>query len=278
MKRANPALRDADRVLEILRDQRDSLAQLAADSAEVTEPLAREKAHVAGFLSNAGASGQATAERGADLEASLQRFPEFLRQFRTTMRTLQGFSDAASPVFSDLDRATPALTEATRNLAPFTAASTVALKSLGNAGQAAGPTFAAADPVVKKARNLARSGASPTTKLAKFLVNTEETGGWEDLTELIYNSSASTNEFDQFGHFIRSLVVIQNCPDYVTVGVSGCSANFTGPGARSSVAFDPAAMMQQDPGRAGRRIRRDRIQRDRPEHLPQPVRPRRTDA
>ena len=93
------------------------------------------------------------------------------------MRNLQGFSDAATPVFSDLDRATPALTEATRNLAPFTAASTVALKSLGNAGEASGPKFAAADPVVKKARDLARSGVTPTSQLAKFLVSTEEDEG-----------------------------------------------------------------------------------------------------
>ena len=161
VKRANPDLRDADRLLQILHEQRDELAQLATDSERVTRPLAEQRQHVAGFLANAGAAGEATAERGADLEASLQRFPQFLREFRTTMRRLQGFSDAATPVFTDLDRATPALTEATRNLSPFTAASTVALKSLGNAGEASGPIFAAADPVVKKSRNLARSGASP---------------------------------------------------------------------------------------------------------------------
>ena len=30
------------------------------------------------------------------------------------MRSLQGFSDAATPVFTNLDKAAPALTEATR--------------------------------------------------------------------------------------------------------------------------------------------------------------------
>ena len=73
-----------------------------------------------------------------------------------------------------LDEATPALTEATRHLAPFTSASTVALKALGNAGEASGPIFAEAEPVVKKTRNLARTGASPTTKLAKFFVSTNQ--------------------------------------------------------------------------------------------------------
>ena len=244
VKRANPDLRDADRLLEILAQQRQELAQLAADSERVTKPLADQRQHVAGFLSNAGAAGQATAERGAELEASLSKFPQFLREFRTTMRKLQTFSDAATPVFSDLDRATPALTEATRNLGPFTAASTVALKSLGNAGEAAGPKFRAADPVVKKARNLARSGVSPTTKLAKFLVSTRKTKGFDSLLDLIYNGTGATNEFDKYGHLVRSLVKLTDCAEYVTAPRSGCKATFE-EGSGEASAFDAGAVYQR---------------------------------
>jgi phospholipid/cholesterol/gamma-HCH transport system substrate-binding protein len=243
VKRANPDLRDADRLLQILAQQKEELAQLAADSERVTKPLADQRQHVAGFLSNAGAAGQATAERGSELEASLAKFPQFLREFRTTMRNLQGFSDAATPVFEDLDRATPALTEATRNLAPFTAASTVALKSLGNAGEASGPKFRAADPVVKKARNLARSGVSPTTNLAKFLVSTKKTKGFDNLVDLIYNGAGATNEFDKYGHLIRSLVTLQDCAEYLTKPRSGCKATFEGGGEASS--FDASAVYQR---------------------------------
>jgi ABC-type transporter Mla subunit MlaD len=242
VKRANPDLRDADLLLKILRDQRDELAQLAEDSDRVVRPLARERAHVAGFFSNAGAAGQATAERGAELEASLRRLPQFLREFRTTMRNLQGFSEAATPVFGYLDEATPALTEATRNLGPFTAASTVALKSLGNAGEAAGPKLRAADPIVKKARNLARTGASPTTKLARFLVSTKKTGGWNGLVDLIYNGTGALNEFDKYGHLIRSLVVIADCAEYVAQPKTGCKANFT---EAEASAVDSAALYQR---------------------------------
>ena len=90
------------------------------------------------------------------------------------MRSLRRFSDAATPVFADLDRATPgASPKRPGNLTPFSAASTVALKSLGNAGEASrADVLRAADPVVKKTRNLARSGVGPTTKLAEFLVST----------------------------------------------------------------------------------------------------------
>ena len=66
------------------------------------------------------------------------------------MGSLQGFSDAATPVFADLGKAAPSLTDATRTLTPFSEATTVALKSLGETGEASGPIFREADPVVRK--------------------------------------------------------------------------------------------------------------------------------
>jgi len=231
VKRANPVLRDVDRLFGILAAQRNRLAQLASDSETILGPLSRERAHVAGFFANAGAAAQASSERGPELEASLRKFPRFLREFRLTMHSLQGFSDAAAPVFADFGKAAPSLTDATRTLAPFSEASTVALKSLGATGEVAGPLLREADPIVRKTTELARSGAAPTTDLAEFFGSLEKTKGWDGLVELIYNSTAATNGFDQYGHFIRTLVTLTNCTDYIAGrgGTSGCVARFTGP-------------------------------------------------
>jgi ABC-type transporter Mla subunit MlaD len=241
VKRANPVLRDIDRLFGILSSQRDRLAQLTSDSDEILGPLARERSHVAGFFSNAGAAAQASSERGAQLEASLRKFPTFLREFKLTMRSLQGFSDAAAPVFSDLGKAAPSLTDATRTLTPFSEATTVSLKSLGETGEESGPIFREADPVVRKSRDLAISGVAPTGELAKLLVNIEQTGGWDGLVSLIYNTNASLNGFDQYGHYGRTLVTLSNCLDYIeeAAGTSSCSARFNGPNA--SEATDSAA-------------------------------------
>jgi phospholipid/cholesterol/gamma-HCH transport system substrate-binding protein len=233
VKRANPVLRDVDRLFGILAAQRNQLAQLASDSEEILRPLSLARAHVAGFIANSGAAAQASSERGPELEASLRKFPRFLREFRLTMRSLQGFSDAATPVFNDLGKAAPSLTDATRTLTPFSEASTVALKSLGATGEVAGPLLREADPIVRKTTELAKSGAAPTTNLAKFFVSIEKTKGWDGLVELIYNTTATINGFDQYGHFVRSLVTLTNCTDYVAGkgGTSSCVARFTGPNA-----------------------------------------------
>ncbi len=215
IRRADPALRDTDRLLAILAAQRNQLAQLASDSETILHPLARERAHVAGFLDSAGFAAQATAERSAALEASLQKFPIFLHQFRLTMRSLQGFSDQALPVTQALGKAAPSLTEATRLLTPFSAASTVALRSLGNAGEASGAKFRAADPIVIKARDLAQTGESPLSNFSRFLGTTQKTGGFENLMALIYNTTGQVNGFDQYGHYLRAMVTPSNCFDYI---------------------------------------------------------------
>ncbi len=240
VKRANPVLRDADRLFGILRAQRNQLAQLSADSEQILEPLSRERTSVAGFFSNAGAAAQASTEKGTALEASLSKLPGFLRELRETMGSFEYFSKAGTPVVESLGKAAPALTKATRALTPFSAASTVSLKSLGASGEEAGPKIRAADPVVEKIRDLSRSGATPTTELAEFLVSTRKNNGFDGIADLIYNSTAAANEFDRYGHFTRSLTALTNCIDYVTAPTSGCSANFNGPGSSSSASASDA--------------------------------------
>jgi phospholipid/cholesterol/gamma-HCH transport system substrate-binding protein len=246
VKRANPVLRDVDRAFGILSAQRNQLAQLASDSEEILRPLSRERSHFAGFLANSGAAAEASAEKGPELEEALQKFPTFLREFRQTMVSLKSFSDAGTPVFEDFGTAAPALTDATRTLTPFSESLTVALKSLGKAGEASGPIFAEADPVIRKAATLAKSGVVPTAELAKLLVNIKKTGGWDGLTELIYNTTASLNGFDQYGHFGRTRVTLTNCIEYeaASAGSSGCVANFNGPRAQASASTDPAALFR----------------------------------
>ncbi|HYQ77499.1 MAG TPA: MlaD family protein [Solirubrobacterales bacterium] len=246
VKRANPVLRDVDRLFGILSAQRKQLAQLASDSDAILDPLSRERRALAGFLTNSGAAAEASSEKGPELEEALQKFPTFLAEFRQTMKSLESFSDAGTPLLEDFGTAAPSLTDATKTLTPFSEALTVSLKSLGDAGEASGPIFAEADPVVKKARDLAKSGVKPTGDLAKLLVNIKKTGGWNGLTELIYNTTATLNGFDKYGHFGRARVTLSTCLEYIPYpsGFSGCVSNFNGPKAQESATTSAAALFR----------------------------------
>ncbi len=245
IKKANPTLRSVDKLFGQLTEQKDQLAQLAADSQEILEPLTREKEHVVGFLAHSGEAAEASAEHGAELESALEKFPTFLVEFRETMKNLKEFSDAGTPLLEDLGEAAPSLTTATRTLTPFSEATTVALKSLASAGEASGPVFAQATPVVKKASKLAKTGVVPARELAALFGSLEETKGWQRLNELIYNSTGAFNGFDQYGHYGRALVTLSNCLNYVPTseGTSGCDANFNGENA--SIAQDSQASVAE---------------------------------
>jgi len=122
----------------------------------------------------------------------------------------------------------------------------VALKSLGSAGEASGPIFNQADPVIRKARDLAQTGVNPTENLAKLFVSLRKTGGWDGLTELIYNTTGSLNGYDQYGHFGRTRVTLSNCLEYVVsgAGTSGCDANFNGVNAAEPAETNPEELIK----------------------------------
>jgi ABC-type transporter Mla subunit MlaD len=247
IKKANPTLRYVDKIFGELTEQKDQLAQLAAESDEILEPLTREKEHVVGFLARSGEAAEASSEHGTELEASLEKFPTFLAEFRQTMSSLKEFSDAGTPLLEDLGVAAPSFTDATKELTPFSEATTVALKSLGTAGEQSGPVFAEANPVVKKASKLAKSGVVSTRELAALFGSLEETKGWQRLTELIYNSAGAFNGFDKYGHYGRALVTLSTCltyePNKAGYSGGGCSARFHGP--HASEAQEASASVAQ---------------------------------
>jgi phospholipid/cholesterol/gamma-HCH transport system substrate-binding protein len=228
VKRADPALRETDRVLAQLARQNHELARLAANSDRVLAPLARERAKVAGFIRNANTASEATAERSADLEASFQKFPAALQALRRQMVQLQRFSDQARPTFADFAQAAPNITRSTKALGPFAHAATPALTTLGEAAQKGTRPIVQSDPTLVKARNLVEKAPPAANSLSKLLSTFRKTGGYKHLMHLIYFTTGAVNGFDKFGHFLRATLQVTGCTtlsSIVTPG-EGCLANW----------------------------------------------------
>ena len=224
--RANPALRETDRVLKILAEQNRQLESLAVNGDRSLAPLAREREHLTGFLRNAAISGQATAERSADLEEGLQKFPETLRQVRLTMTKLKRFSDAGLPLFTDLNTAGKSLSKATVKLPAFAHLSIPALRTLGDAAQSAGPKLVASDGLLTDLSQTASSSVPVGINFSNFLDTFTRTQGFQNLMDFIYNSVGTTNGIDSFGHFLRSNLQLTSCVEIAVSLQSGCEANF----------------------------------------------------
>src|SRR5215208_768697 len=224
--RANPALRQTDRVLNILAQQNQQLASLASNGDRVLERLARNRSHITGFFRNAAVAGQATAERSADLEAGLEKFPETLREVRLTMTKLKDFADQGTPLFTDLNRAAPGLSKATVNLPKFAKLGIPALQSLGDAAQSAGPKLAASDGMLTDLAATANSSVPVGQSFSAFLDTFTKTQGFQNLMDFIYNSVGSTNGVDSQGHFLRANLQLTSCVEVAVTVQSGCEAFF----------------------------------------------------
>ena len=255
IRRANPALQQTDRVLAILAKQNKVLADLATNSDQILAPLARERVRVADSIVQSGAVAQATAERSADLQRTIQKLPIFLRRLRPTMRRLGGLSDQAAPVFEDLGREAPSINAFIRQLGPFSAAALPSLRTLGEAAKVGGPALKAAHPTIRLLRTFARNAKPLSTNLAALTDSFQKTGGVERLLDYIFYQVAAVNGFDQFGHYLRAGLVVNLCSTYALTPQVGCSANFakaTGSSARLS-SGDRKTLIANAAALAGRR-------------------------
>jgi phospholipid/cholesterol/gamma-HCH transport system substrate-binding protein len=244
IRRADPALKETDKVLKILADQNDVLERLAVDSDTILGPLARERRHVSGAIANAGAVARATAERGDALQADIERLPAFLRELKPTMVRLGGLSDEMTPVLSDLGAVAPDINRMIIELGPFSRAGIPALKSLGEAADIGTPAVKAARPVVADLANLAAVARPVGANLRKLLVSFQKTGGIERAMDYVFYQVAAINGFDSFGHYLRAGLIVNQCSNYAIQAVFGCSANFSRASATSAVA---AARASGDP-------------------------------
>ena len=158
IRRADPALKEVNEVLKLLASQNRVLANLARDSDTVLAPLARERAaRVTRRSSTRATSPQATAERGDDLEADIERLPALPAGATSpTMRRLGGLSDQATPVFRELGNEAPDINRMIGELGPFSEAGIPAIESLGDASVIGTPAMRDLLPVTKDLRRFAK--------------------------------------------------------------------------------------------------------------------------
>jgi ABC-type transporter Mla subunit MlaD len=226
--RANPALRETDRVLKQLADENVTLKNLASESDRALAPLARDRRHLAGFIKNANEVGEATAAHSADIQRGIQKLPRFLRELKPTLVDLGALSDEMTPTLADLDTAAPSLTRLVLQLGPFSRSATQSLVSLGKTTDVGGPVLQRALPVVKDLRAFAHSAKPVSTDLDALTASLDKTGGLEQAMNYIFFQMTAINGFDEISHYLRASLLVNTCSTYATTGETpGCAAHFT---------------------------------------------------
>src|SRR4051794_31429019 len=224
IRRANPALRQTDRVLNQLADENVTLANLAQRSDQALGPLARERRHLSGFITNANEVGEATALQRANIERGIQKLPEFLRQLKPYLTDLGQLADDMTPTLSDLNQASPALARMTLALGPFANGATKSLVSLGKATDVGGPVLQKANPVVNDLKAFASNAVPVSRNLDSLTASLDKTGGLEQFMNYIFFQMTAINGFHQISHYLRASLLVNLCSTYASAPPPGGGA------------------------------------------------------
>ncbi len=250
--RANPALGDTDRVIKILVQQDHTLARLATDSDAVLAPLARERHHLAGFVTQANTTAVASAQRAADIQKTFQEFPSFLTQLRPLMADLGTLADQGTPLMTSLGQSASAVGQQFANLTPFAAKARTALIDLGKSAQQSQPALVATLPLAQRLGRLGSAAVPSAALLDRLTASIQKTGGIQQLMNLLFAGAVAGNGFNSLGHYVRAEPLVSDCTDYVTRPAPGCSANFaSGSASASSASAGSASAGSASAGSAG---------------------------
>jgi virulence factor Mce-like protein len=248
--RANPALRETDKVLAILANQNRTLARLADDSDRVLGPLAREREAFADWIVQANETGEATAERRVDLRRGINRLPAFLRELRLLMIDLEGFADQGTPLLRDLGTSAPDLARLIRGQGTIADASREAFPSLGDALERGRPALVNARPLIQDLGRLGEQLEPTSRDLDELTRSLDQTGAVNRIADFNYYTALSTNGFDEVGHYLRAGLANNLCTTYTIQPFSNCLAKFSNPGAATASA-SVAARGAKTPRSAG---------------------------
>jgi len=245
IRRADPALGYTDQVLKILAGQNRELAKLATDSATVLGPLARQRSALAGFITQANTTSEASAARAADISRSIQLLPGFLSQLRPLMADLGTLADQGTPLASDLGQSAAALGREFRELTPFANVARTALINLGNSAEQSQAPLVATIPLAQQLNQLGTQAAPAASLLNQLTASLDKTGAINALMAVLFNGTNAANGFDSLGHYVRDELLVSDCTGYAITPVPGCSAKFaTGSAAAataSAAAVSPAS-------------------------------------
>jgi ABC-type transporter Mla subunit MlaD len=225
VRRANPALKEFDGFVKVLAEQDRLLGRLIDESDTVLAAWVDKRKETAGFIDQAGATAAAAAERGDDIERNFERFPAFLRELKPTAERFSGMADQMTPALNSLDSQAKAINTMVANTGPFFSAATPALVSLGDFSNRARELFPAIRPLIADLDELGRPLRPATDNLAKLFGSFDDTGGIEELMQLIYFYTGTVNGVDAQGHYARASLVFNGaCISRLSQGPQNCGS------------------------------------------------------
>jgi ABC-type transporter Mla subunit MlaD len=233
LRRASPALRETNKVLAILAQQNQVLADLAKNADEVVGELAENRTDVTRFVSEARNTAQISASRDRELAAGFRRLPGFLRELEPSMAELGRTVDAQGPALRNLSLSAGQIERLFDNLQPFAEASRPGIEALGRSSDAGREAVRSATPTVAELEKYSRGCPELGKNLAIILEHLDDRGysaeedprspggkgytGLEALLQYTFDQTLSTNIHDGETHILNVFPFEGQCAAYADI-------------------------------------------------------------
>ena len=275
IRRASPALRETNKVLDILARQNQVLKDLSVNADTVIGDLADNRKNVGRFVKEAEDVATTSAERRRELAAGLQRLPTFLRELRPTMAELGATADASTPYLRDLNASAGQLERFLNELGPFAEASKGNVRTLADTADTARPAVESAKPVVAQLTKATQNAPELANNLEIVLRDLDDRKravekdkrspggqgytGFEAFLSYVFDQMMAINIYDENGHILKVNLSVSECSEYQNADsikrkekespgfISRCLAAL-GPNQPGVTTADPTDTGVDDPG------------------------------
>jgi ABC-type transporter Mla subunit MlaD len=226
IRRANPTLAEARRVIAILNRQRGQITSAVDATDTIVAELASRRGQLQTFVDRAARVTLRTADRRSELADAIRRLPGLLAVAQPALQRLDELAVNGTPVINDLHASAPSFNRLTADLRPFARAAVPALKQLGKTAVIGRKTLQDAQPLAAELRRYARASKVTARTVSQVFVNLRDRGFVENLLSFVYFGASATSRFDANSHILPAHLIGSGCSSFATAPVPGCSANF----------------------------------------------------
>lgn len=227
LRRANPSLEHANRVIGVLQRQKTQLATILDRSNEIVGKLANNTKTFTDFVDEADRTVQTTGARSQQLQESVRRLPGLLDALEPAMRDLNTVVDDGTPLVRQLRKAAPDLNRLYADIGPFAREVQPTLKALRPVLVQGANTLKKSAPLTRTLRSYAHNSLPSARLASRVFTNLRDAGAFENLLRVFYRAAAATARFDDKSHILPAYVLLNTCAVPAVTLIPGCSAKFS---------------------------------------------------
>lgn len=225
LRRTNPALAKARRVIGVLTDQRDDLLAAIDDSDAALARLAPHADSAQRLVRRAASVLTRTGRRSTDVALSVERLPRLLRGARPALENLDRVAEAGIPLLASINRSAPQLIALTTDAPALAKVAGPTLAKVGPVLTAGVGIAKRAVPLSKALRVYARQSLPSARTVGKLMPDLDAQGFPDNLMRFLFYATLATSRFDSTSHILPAHIDLTQCAQYTETPVEGCSAN-----------------------------------------------------